>query len=47
VTRFVVLTSAEAESTAEAIKTLRPLPWARPLLDRIEHDRGLTIENMS
>jgi len=36
-TRFVVLTSDEAESTAEAIETLRPLPWARPLLDRVEH----------
>jgi hypothetical protein len=45
--RFVVLTSDEAESTAEAIETLRPLLWATPLLDRVEHRGGLTTENMS
>jgi hypothetical protein len=47
VTSFVVLTSTEAMATAEAIETLRPLPWARPLLDRVEDGGGLATENMS
>ena len=46
-TRFVTLTSTEAESTAEAIETLRPLPWARPMLERVPQGGGLITANMS
>ncbi|WFT94387.1 DUF1488 family protein [Bradyrhizobium barranii] len=46
-TSFVVLTTAEAMATAGAIETLRPLPWARLLLNRIEDGGGLTTGNMS
>ncbi|AND87297.1 blr1673 [Bradyrhizobium diazoefficiens USDA 110] len=45
--KFAELTTTEAVSTAEAIETLRPLPWARLLLNRIEDGGGLTTENMS
>jgi hypothetical protein len=47
VTSFFVLTSAEAVATAEAIETLRPLPWAGALLARAGERGGLTTENMA
>jgi hypothetical protein len=42
VTSFFVLTSAEAVVTAEAIETLRSLPWAGALLARAGERGGLT-----
>ena len=46
-TSFFVLTSAEAVATAEAIETLRSLPWAGALLARAGERGGLTTENMA
>lgn len=46
-TSFVVLTKAEGDATTEAIETLRPLSWARLLLERIQNGGGLVTENMS
>jgi hypothetical protein len=41
VTSFVVLTTAEAMATADAIEILRPLPWAKPLLDTARDDANI------
>lgn len=46
-TSFFVLTSAEAMATADAIATLRPLPWAKSLIERADERGGLTTENMA
>jgi hypothetical protein len=46
-TKFYVLTTAEAESTAQAIDTLRTLPWASAILQQVEAGGGLADANMS
>lgn len=46
-TVFSVLTTAEAQSTAEAIETLRPLSWTGALLARAGDRGGLSTENMA
>lgn len=46
-TVFSVLTTAEAQSTAEAIETLRPLSWTGALLARASERGGLSTENIA
>jgi hypothetical protein len=46
-TKFHVLTTAEAESTAQATDTLKTQPWASALLQQVEAGGGLADASMS
>ena len=46
-TQFFHLSNAEADATQCAIKILRGLPWAAPLLKRMVDSRGLSESNKS
>lgn len=46
-TKFHILTTAEADATAEAVEKLKTQPWANALLQNIETGGGLTAVGMS